>query len=163
MTLILGNILSLCAVICLAISVLKKNKRRLIYWQILDTGFFIASTFVLASYSAVVTNSVSLIRNLLAFKNRLNLNWVIFFCVIMTVLGLYFNNRGVIGWLLIMASVEYTICLMITRNVQQMRYALIVNLSFWLVHDAVIQSYPAALNDLTLGIWTAVQVWRNRK
>lgn len=159
-SLILGNLLSLCAVVCLAISVVKKNKKSLIAWQVSDTAFFVASTLVLRSYSAVVTNSVSLLRNLCAYYGKLNKALAIFFCGIIVVIGLYLNNRGVIGWLPIIASVQYTICLYVTKNEQQMRWALVFNLMFWFIHDTYIQAYPAALNDLGLSAWTAFQAWR---
>lgn len=161
-SLILGNIFSLCAVICLAVSVLKKSKKSLIGWQVLDTCFFIASTFVLKSYSAVVTNTVSLVRNLFAYKGKLDKKMTWLFCGVIVIIGLYLNNRGVIGWLPVIASVQYTICLYVTKNEQQMRWALAFNLLFWFVHDAYIQAYPAALNDLGVSLWTAVQIWRCR-
>lgn len=160
LSLIIGNILALLAVICMAVSVVKRSKKDLIYWQSLDTVFFIASTVVLSSYSAVVTNTVSLIRNIFAYKGFLTktLTWV--FCFLSVVIGLFLNNRGVIGWLPVIATLQYTVCLYITKNEQQMRYALIFNLIFWLVHDSYIQSYPSAINALVLIIWTAFQAWR---
>ena len=162
-SLVLGNIFSLCAVICLAVSVLKKSKKSLIGWQIVDTVFFIASTFVLQSYSAVVTNTVSLIRNLVAYKGKLDKKLTWFFSALIVIIGLYLNNRGIIGWLPVIASVQYTICLYTTKNEQQMRWALVFNLMFWCVHDAYIQAYPAALNDFGLSLWTCVQIFKFRK
>ena len=161
LSLIIGNILALLAVICMGVSVVKRSKKDLIYWQSLDTIFFIASTVVLSSYSAVVTNTVSLIRNILAYKGCLTkrLTWV--FCFLSVVIGLFLNNRGVIGWLPVIATLQYTVCLYITKNEQQMRYALIFNLVFWLVHDSYIQSYPSAINALVLIIWTAYQAVRH--
>ncbi|MBR1605678.1 MAG: YgjV family protein [Alphaproteobacteria bacterium] len=158
-SLILGNIFSLLAVICLGISVLKKNKKSLIGWQILDTVFCVASTFVLQSYSAVVTNSVSLARNIVAYYNQLSRFMAFVFSLLIVIVGLYLNNRGVIGYLPIIASVQYTICLYITKNEQQMRWALVFNLWFWLIHDAYIQAYPAAINDAILSLWTLIHIF----
>ena len=162
-SLVLGNIFSLCAVICMAISVIKRSKEDFIYWQILDTAFFIASTVVLKSYSAVVTNTISLIRNLFAYKGWLDKKLTWLFGVLIVVIGLYLNNRGVIGWLPVIASVQYTICLYLTRNEQQMRYALAFNLILWIIHDFYIQSYPSAINSIFLCIWSLVQAFRFRK
>lgn len=162
-SLILGNLLSLCAVVCLAISVVKKNKKSLIAWQVSDTAFFVASTLVLRSYSAVVTNSVSLLRNLCAYYGKLNKALAIFFCGIIVVIGLYLNNRGVIGWLPMIASIQYTICMYVTKNEQQMRYALAFNLILWIIHDFYIQSYPSAINSIFLCVWSLVQAYRFRK
>ncbi len=162
-SLIWGNIFSLLAVLCMAVSVVVKSKKKLIGWQILDTAFFIASTYVLRSYSAVVANTLSLIRNLFAYYNKLNSVLTIIFCGLAVAIGLYLNNRGVIGWLPVVATLQYTICLYVTKNEQQMRYALAFNLAFWIVHDFYIQSYPSAINNVVLCFWSLYQAWKNRK
>lgn len=162
-TLILGNILSLLAVLCMAVSVVVKSKKKLIGWQILDTLFFIASTLILRSYSAVVTNTLSLIRNIFAYKGRLSKKLTWLFCFLSVTIGLYLNNRGIIGWFPVIATLQYTICLYVTKNEQQMRYALAFNLLFWIVHDFYIQSYPSAINNVFLCFWSLYQAWKNRK
>jgi len=163
MGLIIGNIFSLLAAICIGVSVIKKNKKDLIGWQIFDVIFCILSSFVLASYAAVTTNTVALIRNVLAYKNKLtkNLTWVLtFLCV---VVGLWANNRGGIGLLPVIASGSYTILMYVTKDEQQMRLALVSNLILWLVHDAYIQSYPLAAMDFMLSVWTGIQIYKNKE
>lgn len=163
MMLIVGNILSLLAAICIGISVVKKSKKDLIGWQIWDVIFCILSSFVLASYAAVTANTVALIRNVLAYKNKLtkNMTWVLtFLCVL---LGLWANNRGIIGLFPVIAAGSYTVLMYTTKDEQQMRWALVSNLILWLVHDAYIQSYPLAVMDFMLSVWTAVQIYKNRK
>lgn len=76
--LILGNVFSLLSAICIAISVLKKNKNDLILWQVIDVIFCILSNIALYTYSAMTTNSIALIRNILAYKNKLTkkITWI---------------------------------------------------------------------------------------
>lgn len=69
--LVLGNLFSLLSAICIAVSVIKKNKNDLIYWQIIDVIFCILSNIALYTYAALTTNSVALLRNILAYKNKL--------------------------------------------------------------------------------------------
>ena len=77
--LIIGNIFSLLSSICIAVSVIKKNKTDLIWWQILDEIFCILSCAALYAYAALTTNTISLVRNILAYKNRLTekLTWIL--------------------------------------------------------------------------------------
>lgn len=159
---ILGNFFSLMAVICLGISVLKKDKTSLVRWQILDVVFCILSNIALFSYSALTTNSVALVRNVLAYKNKLTKLMTLILFVLCIIVGIVANNRGVIGWFPIVASSSYTIFLYTTKNDQQMRYALISNLLLWLVHDVCIQAYPSAVADVVLCVWTAYQAYKNR-
>jgi len=161
--LIIGNIFSLLSAICIAVSVIKKSKTDLIWWQILDVIFCILSNIALYTYAALTTNSVSLIRNILAYKGKLtkNITWVLL--ILCIIAGLWANNRGIIGLFPIIASASYTIFMFTTKNEQQMRWALVSNLILWFVHDIYVQAYPSALTDLILSIWTGVQIFKNRK
>lgn len=158
--LIVGNIFSFLSAVCIAVSVIKKNKNDLIWWQIIDVIFCILSNIALYTYAAMTTNSVALIRNILAYKNKLSKSLTMILCVLCVVVGLWANNRGIIGLFPIIASASYTIFMFTTKNEQQMRWALVSNLILWLVHDVYVQAYPSAVTDLILSIWTAVQIWK---
>ena len=161
--LIIGNIFSLLSAICIAVSIIKKNKNDLIWWQILDVIFCILSNIALYTYAALTTNSVALIRNILAYKNKLTEKLTFVLMILCIVAGLWANNRGIIGLFPIVASASYTVLMYTTRNDQQMRYALISNLLLWFVHDFYVQAYPSALTDAALSVWTAVQIIRHRQ
>ena len=160
--LIIGNIFSLLSAICIAISVIKKSKADLIWWQILDVIFCILSTIALYAYAALATNFIALIRNILAYKNKLtkSITWILF--VLCLIVGLWVNNRGMIGLFPIIASGSYTIFMYTTKNEQQMRWALVSNLILWFVHDFYVQAYPSALMDFILSVWTAIQIFKYR-
>ena len=156
--LIVGNFFSLCAVICIAISIISKDKRRLIWWQTLDIIFYILSNIVLFSYAGIVTNTISLIRNILAYKNKLtkNITWLLIFLCF--AIGIYVNNLGYIGFFAVLASGSYTYFVYATKDKRQMLYALISNLMLWFVHDLYIQAYPAAITDVILSGWAAYRL-----
>lgn len=160
--LITGNIFSFLSVVCIAVSVIKKNKNDLILWQVFDVVFCILSNLALCTYAALTTNSVALIRNLLAYKNKLskNLTWLLL--ILCIVVGLWANNIGIFGLFPIAASASYTVFMYITKNEQQMRWALVSNLILWFVHDIYVQAYPSAANDIILSLWTLIQIVKNR-
>ncbi len=160
--LIIGNIFSLLSAICIAVSVIKKNKNDLIWWQIIDVIFCILSNIALYTYAALTTNTVSLIRNILAYKNKLNKKLTFILVVLCIIAGLWANNRGIIGLFPIIASASYTILMYTTRNEQQMRYALVSNLVLWFIHDFYVQAYPSAIMDMVLSLWTVLQIFQNR-
>jgi hypothetical protein len=161
--LILGNVLSLFSAICLAISVVKKNKKDLMYWQIGDPLFGIATCIVLSAYAALVISVVCLIRNILSYKNKLTKNITYILLFISVVIGLYANNLGVIGLMVILASAGYTVCIYLTKNEQQMRWALVVNQLLWFIHNFYVQAYPSAVACIVLCIWTFVQIYKNHR
>ena len=161
--LILGNIFSFCAALCLAVSVMKKSKKSLIGWQTGDSFLCVISNLILLSYSAMIISGMCMVRNVLAYFNKLSRALTIILLFAGATIGLWANNRGVIGWLPVIASAEYTTCMYLFKSAQEMRYALIANLLMWLIHDAYIQSYPMAGMDLALSIWTAWQTFKNRR
>ena len=105
----------------------------------------------------------AIIRNILAYKNKLTEKLTFVLMILCIVAGLWANNRGIIGLFPIVASASYTVLMYTTRNDQQMRYALISNLLLWFVHDFYVQAYPSALTDAALSVWTAVQIIRHRQ
>lgn len=160
--LIVGNIFSLFSAICIAISAIKKSKTDFMFWQIGDTLFGMIANIALSAYAALVISIACLIRNILSYKGRLTKNITIFLVIISIIIGLYANNLGGIGWLPIIASASYTICIYITKNEQQMRWSLTINMILWFVHNLYVQAYPSAIANIILCIWTFVQIYRNR-
>ena len=161
--LIVGNIFSFLASICTAVSVVKKSKTDFMHWQVGNTVFAILTNVALFSYSGVTTNAVSLVRNVLAYKNKLSFMRTLVICVISVSLGFVFNNRGLIGILPVLSSAGYTLCIYLTKNEQQLRYALIADLSLWATYYLYIRGYPSVITYMVLNIWTAVQIVKNRK
>ena len=149
-SLVLGNIFALISVIFVFISVIKKKKTDLIGWQVMNVAFCIFSSIALFAYAALVTNCISLIRNMLAYKKKLTLTATFILSVLCVVVGLYVNNLGFVGSLAIWASVGYTILMYMAKNAQQMRYAVVLSSSLWVVHDFYVQSYPTVVSGCCL-------------
>ena len=161
--LVVGNILSFCCALCIAISVVKKDKRNLIWWQIWDSLFGLMASLVLCSYSSFTTGILCATRNFLAYTKGLTKLTTFLFIAACVIVGLYVNNRGIFGLFPIMAFSSYTWSMYWAKNDQQMRYSLIINLSLWLIHDFYIQAYPSAIMDVTLCVWSFYQAMRRVK
>jgi len=162
-SLIIGNIFSLLSAICLAVSVIKKSKKDFMYWQIGDPLFGIATCIVLSAYAALVISVVCLVRNILSYKNKLTKNLTYLLLIASVVIGLYANNLGGIGVMAVLASAGYTVCIYLTKNEQQMRWAMVVNQLLWFIHNFYVQAYPSAVACIVLCVWTSIQIYQNRK
>jgi uncharacterized membrane protein len=160
---IFGNIFSFVAALCLFISIFKKTTKDLLLWQVTEVVFCILSNIALATYSALTTNSVALIRDILAYKNKLTKKITFILLFLCIIFGLIANNRGIIGLFPMAASFVYTVFLYETRNEQQIRFALIVNLMLWFVHDFYVGAYPSALMDVGLSAWSLFNILKNMK
>ena len=158
--LLIGNMLSFGCAICVAISIIKKNKQNLIWWQIWSSILSVFSSLVLFSYSSFTTGILCVVRNWLAYHKQLTKFITLILVLTCISVGLYANNRGIFGLLPIIASSGYTLAMYWAKNDQQMRYSLIINMSLWMIHDFYIQAYPSAIMDIALSIWTFYQAMR---
>lgn len=158
MYLIVGNFFSLLSAICIWVSVVKQSKKDFMYWQIGDTFFGIVANVALYAYAALVISIICFVRNILSFMDKLTQKITIVLLLISVVVGLYANNLGAIGLLPIIASASYTVCIYLTKNEQQMRYALMINMGLWFIHNLYVQAYPSAVANIVLCFWTGWQI-----
>ncbi len=162
LALLIGNFFSLLSAIALGISVVKRSKKDLMHWQIGDATFGTFANIALQAYAATAISVMCVVRNVLSYKGILTQKITYLLVIIGTLVGWYTNNLGFIGWLPIIAAGSYTFCIYFTKNEQQMRWALIINLVMWFVHNVYVQSYPSAIGNVLLMIWTTVQALRYR-
>ncbi|MDY6407076.1 MAG: YgjV family protein [Pseudomonadota bacterium] len=160
--LLLGNIFAALGAACVVISVAKKNKKDLIWWQAINIFFSILANVALFAYAALITNCFGIIRNILFCKNKLTSKATFILSAVCLITGIYMNNLGVIGLLAVIASVSYTIFMYTTKNEQQMRYVIVFNSILWLIHDYYIKSYPSVLIGMIFIVWTIIQIFNNR-
>ena len=113
---ILGNLCSLLAMLCDSYSSTKENKRDLLFTQSISQFIYGLSSIFLKGYSASVQNFISIIRNYFALKEDRSkvIEWSLIIAGI--VLGVIFNNRGLIGWLPILANLEYSLAVFYIKD-----------------------------------------------
>ena len=89
-----------------SISGTRKKQQQILAIQILSMIFYGAGAIILKGYSGAVQNGVGILRNLAAIKNIKSriIEWILI--VLGVVLGIVFNNRGLLGWLPIIANLE---------------------------------------------------------
>lgn len=144
----LGLLFSLLSACCLCYSTFGKRKENMLKWQVANTSFLILANLFLKGYSGMATNLVCLIRNILGAKGRLNRTNTVVLTILIVAGGVAVNNRGWLGLLPVIASVEYSICMYLCKDAQQMRLALAINVALWAIYDFAIGSYPMFVTDL---------------
>lgn len=160
---ILGEFFSLLAALCLAYSTFSNIKNKMILWQAINAIFYGLSNLLLGGYTAVVTNILTLCRNVLQVNGKLNKTSTVIICILMIGIGVCFNNNGLLGLLPIIASVSYTICIYVLKSAQKMRVALVINLIQWLFFDFFIKAYPMFVMDLIIIIITLINIFRYKE
>lgn len=161
---LIGNIFSLCAMATDSFSGTRKKHSQIMAVQIVSQFFYAASSIALKGYSSTVQNVVAVFRNFAAMKNVKSkvLEWSLILAGV--VLGIVFNNRGLLGWLPIIANLEYSISVFrLKDNEKGLKLAFIINMVMYVIFNIVIMNYVGAVSCAVIAITTAVSLIRAKK
>jgi len=151
MDLILGNLFSLLAMISDSVSSSRKTAKSVLLVQTLSQVFYGCSAIVLKGYSGAVQNAVSILRNLAAIRNIQSkvLEWILLLSGV--ALGLVFNNLGIVGYLPILANLEYTWAVFRFRdNERALKVAFLVNAFLFAIFNGAILNFVGLVSNIIL-------------
>lgn len=161
---IVGNVCSLCAAVTDSISSTRKKPGQILAIQILSQVFYGVGTIILKGYSSTVQNAVAILRNLAAIKHIKSkiVEWIL---ILLGVgLGIVFNNLGWVGWLPIVANLEYSIAVFRFKdNPRGLKIALIINMLMYFSFSIIIMNYVAAAANIVVAVVTAIALIRDGK
>ena len=161
---ILGNLCSLGAMISDSISGTRTRRNHILGFQIISQVFYGVGSVILKGYSGTVQNAVAILRNLAAIKNIKSkvLEWTLI--VLGVALGIVFNNRGLIGWLPIVANLEYSLAVFaFKKNDRALKIAFILNMLFFVVFSVAIKNYVGTVGNIVVAVTTAIALYRESK
>ena len=156
---IIGNIFSLCAMISDSISGTRKKHNEIMAVQIVSQFFYIVSSIVLKGFSSTVQNVVAVFRNYASMKNVKSrvMEWTLILAGV--VLGILFNNRGLLGWLPIIANLQYSIAVFKLKDKESaLKLAFIFNMIMFAIFNAVIMNYVGILSCSVIAVTTVVSL-----
>lgn len=160
--LIIGNIIALIASLIMVYSGILKKKKKILYFQTIQIGLSVISNLVLGGISGAIINAISLIRNILCYKNKLKLKEKIIITFLTTILILKFNNLGFIGLLPLISTITY-IWLMNIKNVKKFKLLIAFTMFMWFIYDLAIKSYTSAIFDAMTMITNLISIFQINK
>ena len=149
-TLILGNLISLGASVCLAASCCAGSRRSAYRLQASESAVLCASYLVFSAWAGLVTQLLSVIRNLLVIRGKFTVKWMVFFTALAVVLGIAVNDRGLIGLLPVAATVQLTLCNHFCRTIRQVKASFLVNAVQWMAFSFCIGDYVNACTQVVV-------------
>ncbi len=148
LNIVIGNIISFIAGIFLILSMWVNDEKEAYKYQFLNAFVLMVSSVFFLSWTGVTTMAMAAARNLFVYKDRLTLNWTIFFIVFSVVLGLMVNTMGVIGLLPIIALVQITICNYALKSIKWIKMSFIVNEVFYIIYFIAIWDISSSVIEL---------------
>ena len=139
---ILGNVLSGLGMVMLFISTRMQDKKQILCIQSFNHGCSAMAGVLLRGYSGVVQDIVSIARNMAVLRGKLTMVWKVVFVGVGLVLGLAFNNRGVVGLLPIIAATEYAVIVVRDGTTERtLKLAIVVSTICWALYSLFLMNY----------------------
>lgn len=158
---IIGNLSTLLAMGANAISATRKSKKNMLRVQNISQVIYCLGSIVLRGYSAAVQNVVSIARNIVAIRNIKSkpLEWIL--VVLGAVLGVAFNNRGVLGLLPVIGTLQYTLAIFrIKDNERALKISFLISTVAFVAFNISLYNFVGAAADTTVAITTIVALIR---
>ena len=141
---IIANILSLVANILCGVSSFFKKKKTILLVQTTECCLGSLVQILAGNPAAAVELLICALRNFVTSKG-LKAKWVYWlFSIFFLGFGLLFNNNGLIGFLPVIATIQYTLWLGYSKTAQAVRYGMILNYIPWIIHDFMSRLYISA-------------------
>lgn len=161
MNILIGNAITLIASIIMVVSGYCTSRSKTLILQTIQIGLDGVACIFLGSYGAAFINALSIPRNVLTYKNKMTLS-VKILIGILTVLSLFFNTIGWIGYLPILSAIIYLYFVDTTDGIQ-FKLLVIVTLMLWTIHDYYIQNYVAVTFNVGCIITSSIAIYRLQK
>ena len=152
---LIGNLCSLLGMGSDCLSSSRKNPKEVLWLQALSQFIYCIGSIVLKGYSAAVQSLVSIIRNIAATRenNPKYLEWLL--VVLAVVFGIIFNNRGIYGWLPIIANFEYSIAVFAFKdNERALKIAFSFCVTLFAAFNAVLLNFVGVVTNIIVLITT---------
>jgi len=162
--LLAGNICSFLAMVTDSLSTTCKTTKGMLLYQTASQVSYGLSAILLKGYSAAVQNAIIIIRNMLAIWGK-QPKWVEGFLVVLAVvLGIILNNRGFIGWLPVVAALEYSIAVFRCKdNERLLKKAFLVMDFLFLIFNVAIMNLVGAASNVVVFVSTVIFLVKDRK
>ena len=164
MSLVIGNLCSFLAMVTDSIGSAQKTAKRVLIFQSISQAIYCIGTIILKGYSGAVQNAVSVLRNIVAIKEVENktLEWA--FVISGVVLGVCFNNMGLMGYLPIVANLQYTLAIFrFQNNERALKKSFLVSIIMFTVFNIAIYNIVGVASNLVVLITTAAFLLKPNK
>lgn len=155
--LIIGNLCTLLAMGANAASSTRKTAKGVLALQNLSQLIYFISAIVLGGYSAAVQNVVSILRNFAAIRNvkSKTVAWVLTAAGV--VLGVVFNNRGLMGLLPVVGNLQYTLAIFWFKDNQWvLKTSFMLSVLSFAIFNITLYNYVGVLSDTIVIVTTAI-------
>jgi len=161
--LIIGNCISAVAAIFTARSSWSKDTWNIYINQVIQCLLLAFASVFFNSYAGIVTLLACAFRNYLAAKEKLDAKMTILCFILIVIPGILINNRGYVGFIVIVANAVYTLGMYYARRELTIKINIVVDLALWIIYECIIIDIPSIIADGIGLIVTVASIIRIKK
>jgi len=145
--LLIGNIISFISAVFLGISCYAKDRKKIFTFQLINCATYAVASYFFGTYAAISTLILCCFRSILIVKDKYTAPAAYTLAAAVVIFGILANNRGIVGLLPVIASVEYNLCCYYITDPHITRYSIIVNELIWVIYGLIIRDFSTAISD----------------
>ena len=139
-TILLANILAFIGAMMMVGIGLVKKKKQILLAQCAQFMVLGAANMLLGGMTGLVSNLISIARNLFCLKWDYTTKWKVIFIGVQVVLSMGVNTLGLLGWFPIFSTVLFTWFLDL-KNEVHLKIVIITAQIFWIIYDFNLHNY----------------------
>lgn len=159
---IFANVISLVGAVIMVMIGFVPQRDRILKLQCVQWLIMGIANAMLGGVTGLISNLVSIVRNLWSLKRQLTVPVILVFIVLQIALSLPFNNLGLLGWLPTIAAIAFTLFLN-AKDARVLKWAIIFGQVLWSIFDFSLMNYSAFAFDVFTIISSLVGIWQLRK
>lgn len=164
MSVILGNGCSVLAMVTDSVSATRKTPKGVLLVQCVSQLIYCTGAILLRGYSAAVQNAVSILRNLVAIFKVESKVIEGALLVLGVVLGIVFNNLGLMGLLPVVANLQYTLAVFRFKdNERALKISFAVCIGMFVIFNLAILNYVGAVSNFVVAVSTVLALLKQKK
>lgn len=157
---LIGNIISIVSACFTAASSWTISKQKSYMYQVFQCLTLAVASVFFHSWSGVTTLLLCAVRNYLVSRNLFKGKIVWITLVILVGLGILVNNRGIVGWIVILATCVYTIGSCKAMRPLPVKANITFNCAMWAVYDFLILDLVSGIVDVMATALTLISIIR---
>ena len=161
MTVLIGNLCSFFAACFTFLSAWSRDKKRIYLYQAAQCLILAVANVFFASVSGTTTYVLCTLRNILLAYDRFTPRRCYAFVAVVAVLGVFANNRGLVGLLPVLTTAVYTVGCLYAKRTKAIKLNLIVNLVLWAIYDAFVLDLVSCAVDSVSAAAALVSIRRD--
>ena len=159
---LIANIISLVGAVIMVVIGFIPERSRILKLQCVQWLILGIANVMLGGVTGLISNLVSIVRNLWSLKRELTRPVILFFIALQIALSIPFNTLGLLGWLPTVAAIAFTLFLN-SKDARVLKLAIIFGQVLWSIFDFSLMNYSAFAFDIFTIISSLVGIWQLRK